>query len=277
MGAEQLQVSGDALHGSSAVGWSARRFIQGLDDVAAAEAVETVFTTQDGLEQFLFQGVQEIQATAVSAAIADGLAELIELACRGCGTIYHGQRIEVAQVGSQGHFVIAVEVGHALAHGTPGHLGNALAGASSSDMELAWLVDDGFDAQDHAELVVHFEPVALHAVLDAGAGAALFAAEGKNLAIELRIETSAEEAQDVVRGEVRQGMVDHLWVERLQVRATAEEHIAAELGLVDDPVVRAALQPFLFEQWVDLTGPAFEDFWPRQLRKTFGQTLSFSG
>jgi hypothetical protein len=37
------------------------------------------------------------------------------------------------------------------------------------DFELSGLIDDGLDAQDQAQFVVHLEPVVLHVVLDAGA------------------------------------------------------------------------------------------------------------
>src|SRR4029077_14928808 len=124
------------------------------------------------------------------------------------------------------------------------------------DVELTRLVDDGLDAQDHAELVVHFQPVALHAVLDARAGPALFAAEGEDLAIELRTETPAEETQDVVGGEVQQSMLDHARVESLQIGAASGAHLTAELGLIHDPIVGTALQPLLLEQRIDLARPA---------------------
>jgi len=41
--------------------------------------------------------------------------------------------------------------------------------ALTPNFEVTRLIDNGFDAQHNAELVVHFEPVAFDAMLDAGA------------------------------------------------------------------------------------------------------------
>ena len=69
------------------------------------------------------------------------------------------------------------------------------------DPELLRAVDDRFHPQDQAELVVHLQPVALHAVLDASAEPALVFVVGVDFAVEAAIPLAAEKAEDVLGGE----------------------------------------------------------------------------
>jgi hypothetical protein len=73
----------------------------------------------------------------------------------------------------------------------------AAAAGAATDFELIGVIDDGLDPQDTAVLVVHLDPVALHPVLDAGAGPAPLPV-GEDVAREAAVELAAEEGEPVL-------------------------------------------------------------------------------
>src|SRR6516162_5267784 len=104
------------------------------------------------------------------------------------------------------------------------------------DPELLRTVDDRFHAKDQAELVVHLQPVGLHAVLDPRAEPALVLVVGVDLAVEAAIPLAAEKAQDVLGSEGAHGVVEYRAIQAGQGRATGEQQVGGVLGLIDDPV-----------------------------------------
>src|SRR5207249_1467379 len=101
-------------------------------------------------------------------------------------------------------------------------------------------------------------------MLDAGAGPALLLAVGEHLPLEARIELAAQEGENVGSRKLKQSMVQQSWVELGKFSAVAEEHVSAELGLIDDPIIGEPLQPGLLSQRPqDGLGPPVQDLGPR--------------
>ena len=103
------------------------------------------------------------------------------------------------------------------------------------DEEFLRAVDDGFHPQDHAELVVHFQPIARHAMLEACAEQTIGLDFRLHVAVKAAIPLAAEEPQDVLGGERHGRKLEELLVEPGQGGRILEEQVGGELGLIDHP------------------------------------------
>ena len=236
---EQLQLARYSRRPAPLAGGIAGRGVEIADDVGIAEAVKTMLALQDSAEQALFVVSEEVETAAASLVEVHGLAGSIELPPGRVGPIDDGQGIEVTLVGGAGDGVVVVEIGDALVHGAPDHLSASLANAESADFELTRLVDDGLDAEDEAEFVVHLQPVVFDPMLDASAGESVFLAIGEDFAVEAGMQPSTEEGEDVLSGELESGVIEQARIKMGEVVAGTEQEIGAVFGLIDDPVVAA--------------------------------------
>src|SRR5436309_10220028 len=236
-----------------------------------------MFATKYGMEQLLLVGVEQAEAATAAAVERNRCTHAVQVLGGGAGRIDDGQGIEVALVGGAGDGVVVIEIGHALVHGTPTHLAVSVPSPQAADAELAGLVNHGLHAEDQAELVVHFQPVVFHPVLDAGAGPALLLAGGQDFAVEAGMKPATEEGEDVGGGEAQQRVLEQARVEGGQVVPAAEQEVGAVFGLVDDPAVAASAEPGLAEQRVAALGPALEDPHPGKMREAVGQPLGLVG
>src|SRR5271167_2159623 len=89
--------------------------------------------------------------------------------------------------------------------------------------ELLGAVDNGFNSKDHTELVVHLEPIGLHAVLDTGSEPAILLVVGVHFAIKAAIPLAAEKAQNILWGKRAHRMIQKRTVQMGQRRATREQ------------------------------------------------------
>jgi hypothetical protein len=167
-------------------------------DVPIPETVDLMFPTQHGAEQLLLLHTEQIQTPAATRAKSSGLVDTVEDLPARLGSVHDRQGAEVAFVARAGDFVIAVEVGDPLVHGTPSHLAASLPLDPAANLELARVVDDRLDPQDLAELVVHLQPVVLDPVLDPRPGPTVLLAVGQHLAVEAWVQAAAQERQDVL-------------------------------------------------------------------------------
>ncbi|MGH7856041.1 MAG: hypothetical protein ACREQY_01835, partial [Candidatus Binatia bacterium] len=167
------------------------------------------------------------------------------------------QRVEVARVGLGADLAVAGQEGDALSHRHPRHDVPSLAAHAPADAKLVGLIDHRLDPQHRALFVVHLDPVALHAVLDAPAGQAsgeLRKVElvGDEIALEVAVELAAEEGHHVTRLEVERRVLQQAGEELLEVGSGAEQDVGRVLGLRRHPVVlHRRQQPA--EQRIDLS------------------------
>ena len=104
------------------------------------------------------------------------------------------------------------------------------------DPELLGRVDDRFHTQNQAELVVHLQPVGLHAVLDTGTEPAIAFIVGVDFTIKPAIPFAAEKAEDVLGGERQHRIIKERAVQAGERRATSEQQVRGVLSLIDDPM-----------------------------------------
>jgi hypothetical protein len=188
-----------------------------------------------------------------------------------------GESIEVAAVAGEGLFLIVDQAARVLVHGEEPLRGRTIAMETGAmDVEFLGAVYDGFHPQDEAEFVVHFQPVARHAMLDARAEDAVGFDLGLNVAVEAAIPFTAEKAQDVLGGKRHGGELNELLIEPCEGGGAFEDEIGGELGLIDNPADAISRQ-FFAQQRVDLVGVAIEDFGPVEFGEPIGLTLGFGG
>ena len=179
---------------------------------------------EESIEQgdILLSGGIEAAIGALVVLEAPG-TEAQQLLC-GSRIVGHGQGAEVVVVGRASDLREAMQAGDALGHRKPADDPFAFSSAVTADEETVGIVDDGFDAQDHAELVVHLDPVSADAVLDPHAldpGFEVF----EDVCLEVTGELFAEEAQDVLGAEAQKRVFDQLAVQRVERFTALEEDV----------------------------------------------------
>ena len=145
------------------------------------------------------------------------------------------------------------------------------------DLEFSGLIDDGLDAQNLSQLVVHLEPVVLHVVLDAGPRLALRAITGLHFAVETFVIFTPQVGEHLFGREGQQGEGQQPGEQTGQGMLADKTKIGGELGLIADPVMATQFLEFLGQERIDLASVFLQDFRPGQLDETVGQTLGGLG
>jgi hypothetical protein len=110
--------------------------------VAIPQALEGVFTAEDGGEQGEIGGRRGIERTRrAPAAIPHRLHEALEGAIGGRGIVDDGEGIEVAVIGGRGDGGVAREIRHALQQGVPPESPVGAAAGAATDFELVRVID----------------------------------------------------------------------------------------------------------------------------------------
>ena len=240
---------------------------------AAGDAV-AVENGGEGADVFASGGVEAGEASAVDFF---RLSQLPKFLVGRRGIVDDSQGVEIAAVAGAGVLLVVAEAGDVFAHGEIAFGGRAVAMVTGAkDGEVFGAVDDGFDAEDESELVVHFEPVAFDAMLDARAEEAVGFGFGLEFAVETTIVLTSEEAIDVLGSERQGGELQEFLIEPAQGGAAVKEQVGGELGLIDEPVGLLAGE-LLTQEGVDQAGVAVEDFVPVEGGETIGLALRFGG
>jgi hypothetical protein len=240
-------------------------------EVTVAEAVDEVFAAQCGGEESDVVLAQGIESPTAASVFGDGFADLVEEAVGLGRIVYGGQGVEVGAVGTRTDLGVAIEVANALGHGIPADDGLAPAFSLASDAKLVGMIDDCFDTQYAPVFVVHFDPVAFHPVFHARSRPTLLEVV-RDLALEVPVEFSTEEGQDILGAEAHGGVPQQVWIQVLESGAVFEQDVGSVFGLVNNPVVMHALQEVL-QQGVDLAGKGFEDRGEVLLDEAVGKAL----
>lgn len=242
-------------------------------DLGVVEAVKEVFSVQEHTQHLDVLPACGIEAGVTAVVDALRLRQTLDLMVGRSGIIDDRQGVEVTQVGGVGDAAVLVEIGHALVHGSPEHLGDPVSNSLTANPKFTRLVDHRLDAQNQAELVVHFQPVVLDAMLDPGPGPAIAFAVGEHFAVEVVVQAASEKGQDVLGGEVHRGVIEKTVVEFRQFGAAGEQDVGAVFGLLDDPVVTVGAEPRLTSQGIDLVSPTIQLADPTQVDEPVGELL----
>ena len=212
-----------------------------------------------------------------TAGRTDPSGDPVEFAYLGGGVTDHGQRVEVAGIGTARDIAVAEEVGDALAHGHP--LGDQFAATVNRPPhpKAFRVVDDCLDPKDHASFVVHLDPVVLDAVLDAyrrDPPMGEFEQVGHYLALKLPDQLSSQEAHDLL-GAKALGAVAHESGIQLSEHGMRKHQVGGVLALRGDPVVPVSIQE-VTQQGIHGLSEALEDLRPVERGEAIGESLGTS-
>src|ERR1700685_1900983 len=147
--------------------------------------------------------------------------------------------------------LIVMHVADTLAHRKPTlRLGTVPMPTFPVNLERSGLIDDGFHAQHQTQLVVHLQPVLAHVMFDACSGLTYRLVMGLHFAIVSFMPLPPEIAKDSLGTESEQGELQQSHEQYPQNALVDEADIGGILGLIDDPVMRHALE-FRLEQRID--------------------------
>ena len=205
--------------------------------VAVAETLDSVLATQHGMEKLLLFGIQKIEAASAAAFELGPATSTVQVFVVGDGKVHNRQSIQVALIAGQSHGVILIKVGHAFVHRTPNHLLASLSHSLTADTKFPRLVDNRFDPKDKAEFVIHLQPVVFHAVLDSGAGPAIFLAIAQDFPVKAGMQAATEKSEYILSGKVERRVIEQTRIEFCQRRSAVENDVRAVFGLIDDPMV----------------------------------------
>ena len=154
-------------------------------EVFVAEPLGDVVAGQDGGEQLQIVVASRIEPCRVAAVDSLRFREVGQFAMGGCRVGGMTKRLQVSLIAGEGVALIVVQIDHSFAHWTPRPVTRSiLTRAFPKNFEFTGLINDGFDPQDQPKLIVHLQPVPLHAVFDPRTGFAFGLHVGHDLARE---------------------------------------------------------------------------------------------
>ncbi len=167
---QALELTTDAA-GQAAGGWSVGggAGIERGAHIGVAEAVQMVLALKDRLEKGDILGGAGVETPIGVLVMLDSAGTKPQEFLGRSGIVGHGQGREVMVIGGARNLREARQAGHTLGHRKPADDAFAFAFAMTADEKTVRVVDDSLDAQDEAELVVHLDPIAANAMLDAHA------------------------------------------------------------------------------------------------------------
>src|SRR3990172_1989505 len=103
-------------------------------------------------------------------------------------------------------------------------------------LEEGNIVDDGFNAQDETELIIHFDAERSHLMLDARAEPTLI--EITHLALVVAIEFTSKKSGNICGFDRMSKGFQEKWIEGLQSVSALEDQVGCVFRLHDAPVIR---------------------------------------
>ena len=87
---------------------------------------------------------------------------------------HHAERLKIAPISRETEFGSPTDIRDTFPHGNPAHARSPVAGGRSADFEPPRVIDGRFDPQYGTLLIVHFDRVLFHPMLDAHSFEAAF-------------------------------------------------------------------------------------------------------
>jgi len=235
--------------------------------------MQVVPTLKQGLEEGDVLFCAGVEAPVGFVVVLDPAgAQVQERLCRS-RIIGHGHSREVLMIGRASDLREARQAGNALGHGEPPDDAFAVSCALTADKKTIGVIDDGLNAQDASELVVHFDPVASDAMLDAHAFDPRLEVFD-DVGLEVAGQLLAQEAEHIPSAEAQECVLDQFTIQGLQLLSATEEDVGGELGLVYSPVVSLVFENGA-EQRVDLQAQRAKEQGPVLMGELIGQSLCF--
>ncbi len=150
------------------------------------------------------------------------------------GVLGRRQGVEIATVAGLRHLGAACEIGHAFTHRHPLLSSAVIAFLGAISAVITHVVERGFDTQDLALFVVHFDAVAIDPVLDPDSFATGLLAGMDFRSARL---LATEKAQDIGAGEVLDAVMHQLRIEAGQIGWVPKKYVGSPLTLLNRPVI----------------------------------------
>lgn len=185
------------------------------------------------------------------------------------------ERLEVTGIGGEGDFGITIEAGDALGHREPTDDSFAFTIAMTASEKTIRMIDDGFDAEDDAELGIHFDPVFADAVFNAHAFGPGFEI-GNDFGSEVGSDFFTEEGQDIGCAETKAGVFEKFTGQRIEGVLVFEHDIGGEFSLISCPIIGLSGED-IFEERIDKSGEFLKEGGPVETAELIGQILGLVG
>lgn len=275
MSPEQSEQTADSGTSAASLGirYGCGRVEDGLK-ISVADALDRKLTPMDCSEQADVVLIPRLEASNPCAGEFRRPAESGDQLSQRLGRRDGGQSVQVPVVGGMGKLGPAMKIGDAGPEVAPRLWPFGISFGRPEDLEAFAIVDRGLHAEDGAFLVVEFDGVLAHPVLEANSFDAIFEA-ADNLALEIPMGPLSQEAHDVGTGKGRHAVTHQPRVNLRHGRRILEQEIGGPLALKSTPVVR---ERSLFEHpgvvRVELSGDSIESLGPSGLELLIHEFLS---
>jgi hypothetical protein len=246
--------------------------IQLSQDMGITESTDEVFTSKDCAEQHAVFNAEGIEAAMAGCAQAGGSADSRTLGVGIRGILDRGEGVKITPVCAERDLSIPMKKPHALGKGSPGFDASSIAFADeTTDTEDGGMVDDGLDAKDRAELVIHLDPVSLDAMFDPDPPAT-DTAFIENLPLEEPVKLTTEESQDVLGGEAQRAVFHQFRIQAVEGFGGIENDIGSQFALIGNPVI-GELPEKVLEEGIGTPGKPIKNLHPVAFDEAVSKTL----
>jgi hypothetical protein len=235
------------------------------------EPMYMVFTPDDSGKELPVEFTQGIEGTRTPVGFHHWFTDTSDFPVDVSRIIDRRQCVEICPVGSQTEAGVVEHIGDTLSQRLI--ITGFFAVSDPESAEFLGTVDDRLDTQYNPVLVVHFDPVTPHTVLDPRYRRTTLRI-GDDRPGERAMKLPTHETHDVVGLKADSSKLLPFYIERVQPGAIATNDVGGIFSLIHDPVIFHSNQD-CFQKRVDPAGECVHDFFPPQGGKSVRQFLRF--
>src|SRR3989339_649459 len=270
---EQAQLSIQFGGTSFPFDWIVRAYdCQTPSQIRCLETFNEMLSPHNGLKEHPVSFSQWVEASDSLLGQFLRFAQAVQLSVRFRRVIDLRQRLQVGPICPKENVTVKFHAADTLRHGKT--IYGLLAATGPTDAELPGTVDDRLDTQYNPLLVVHFDPVTPHDMLDSSHCRPILCIR-LNHAVKRTVKLPTHETHDVFGLCADSGVLLPIQIQLIQYVVIAKHYIRSIFGLVNDPVIFHPLE-YRLEQRIDTTSKDMQNLLPWQCRKTVGDGLRFS-